>query len=144
MQTFLPFQSFTLSAAVLDNRRLGKQMIEAATIYQVMYVPGTGWHRHPATRMWVGYHEALALYGLACYWQWQQRLKLGMRGGKLWHVSGEFFVGLPLNRLAAMPPWLGNEAFHRSHRSNLLRKKPEWYRLFFNDVDNLPYVWPKG
>jgi hypothetical protein len=41
------------------------------------------------------------------------------------------------------PPWLGNEDFHRSHRSNLLRKYPEHYRQFWPDEpDNLPYFWP--
>ncbi len=39
--------------------------------------------------------------------------------------------------------WLGDDAFHRAHRSNLLRKDPEWYGAVFDDVpDHLPYVWP--
>jgi hypothetical protein len=40
-------------------------------------------------------------------------------------------------------PWfIGNEAFHRSHRSNLLRKAPEYYSELFSDVpDDLPYIW---
>lgn len=43
----------------------------------------------------------------------------------------------------ALPPWLGDEDFHRSHRSSLLRKDPEHYRpLFPDDPDDLPYVWP--
>lgn len=42
-----------------------------------------------------------------------------------------------------LPPWLGDEAFHRSHRSALLRKDPDHYRPLFSDVpDDLPYVWP--
>lgn len=40
-------------------------------------------------------------------------------------------------------PWLGNEAFHASHRSNLLRKDPEHYKQFnWTEPNNLPYVWP--
>lgn len=43
----------------------------------------------------------------------------------------------------ALPPWLGDEDFHRRHRSSLLRKDPEHYRpLFPDDPDDLPYVWP--
>ena len=39
------------------------------------------------------------------------------------------------------PWWLGNEDFHRSHQSNLLRKDPVHYAIF--DVpDDLPYLWP--
>jgi hypothetical protein len=32
---------------------------------------------------------------------------------------------------------------HDSHRSNLLRKDPQWYGQFGWTVpDDLPYVWP--
>jgi hypothetical protein len=42
-----------------------------------------------------------------------------------------------------LPPWLGDDAVHRSHRSALLRKDPDRYRPLFGDVpDDLPYVWP--
>lgn len=42
-----------------------------------------------------------------------------------------------------MPPWFGREDFHASHRSNLLRKHPDWYRQFgWYEPDDLPYVWP--
>jgi hypothetical protein len=36
MQTFLPYEDFTLSAQVLDYRRLGKQRVEALQIYNVL------------------------------------------------------------------------------------------------------------
>jgi len=41
-----------------------------------------------------------------------------------------------------LPPWLGDEALHRSHRSALLRKDPEYYGRFFDEPLDLPYVWP--
>ncbi|MGX1122677.1 hypothetical protein RKD37_008040 [Streptomyces ambofaciens] len=42
-----------------------------------------------------------------------------------------------------LPPWLGDEAFHRSHRSALVRKDPAVYAGLFPGVpDDLPYVWP--
>lgn len=42
-----------------------------------------------------------------------------------------------------VPPWLGDEAFHLSHRSNLVRKDPGHYRPIFGDIpDGLPYIWP--
>ena len=45
---------------------------------------------------------------------------------------------------SVVPPWLGDEDFHRSHQSNLIRKNPEHYRPIFGDdvPDNLEYVWP--
>ncbi|MBB5805726.1 hypothetical protein F4560_005494 [Saccharothrix ecbatanensis] len=42
-----------------------------------------------------------------------------------------------------LPPWLGDDDLHRSHRSALLRKDPDHYRPLFPDVpDDLDYVWP--
>jgi len=44
-----------------------------------------------------------------------------------------------------LPPWVGDEQFHASHRSNLLRKDRQWYGQFeWKESDDLPYVWPKG
>src|SRR3546814_11842397 len=44
-----------------------------------------------------------------------------------------------------MPPWLGNAAFHASHRSNLLRKDPGFYgRYGWPEPPDLPYVWHAG
>ncbi len=48
-----------------------------------------------------------------------------------------------LAEAGALPPWLGDEALHLSHRSALVRKDPDHYRPQFPDVpDDLPYVWP--
>jgi hypothetical protein len=42
-----------------------------------------------------------------------------------------------------LPPWLGDEALHESHRSALVRKDPAYYRRFFpTEPDDLPYAWP--
>ena len=46
---------------------------------------------------------------------------------------------------AFLPPWFGDEAFHRSHRSNLLRKEPQWYGQFgWTEPADLAYEWPDG
>jgi hypothetical protein len=47
-----------------------------------------------------------------------------------------------------LPSWVGDEALHRSHRSNLIAKEPGFYRarfaeLFGPEPDDLPYVWPE-
>lgn len=42
------------------------------------------------------------------------------------------------------PSWLGLEEFHRSHRSNLLRKNRQHYLQYFDEPDDLPYIWPGG
>ena len=63
MQTFLPYEDFRASLAVLDNRRLCKQIVEAWQILSGR-VPQTN---HPACLMWEKHHPALARYILyAC------------------------------------------------------------------------------
>jgi hypothetical protein len=47
-----------------------------------------------------------------------------------------------------LPSWIGDEAVHLSHRSNLLAKEPDFYRpllqpLFGAEPEDLPYVWPE-
>jgi len=47
------------------------------------------------------------------------------------------------NTVVEVPSWFGNEAFHASHRSNLLRKSYDWYfRWGWRESIDLPYIWP--
>ncbi|MET9956506.1 MSMEG_6728 family protein [Streptomyces sp. NPDC006339] len=149
MQTFLPYASFSDSAAVLDPRRLGKQRVEALQVFRGLTVPTYGWRRHPAVRMWAGYEEALVRYGLDVCAVWTAGGRADTCAVTLiddyraWRPSGEVRAQGGLAAAGELPPWLGDPAFHRSHRSALVRKDPEYYRPRFPDVpDDLPYVWP--
>lgn len=59
MQTFLPYSSFSKSASVLDNKRLGKQRVECLQILKALSDPAYGWQNHPAVKMWKGYTDRL-------------------------------------------------------------------------------------
>lgn len=134
MQTFLPYPDFAQSLRVLDSRRLGKQRIEARTILNVLEgrSPGRGWRNHPATLMWAGYEQALALYYNACLDEWTGR---GFRNNMP-------YAPLPPGPVA-MPWWLGHPDFHAAHRANLLRKDPAHYGpLGWSEDPSLPYWWP--
>ena len=87
--------------------------------------------------MWDGYEDALAMYGIAICQEWIGR---GYKDTMLERFDGM----LPkIRRHVEMPWWLGDEDFHLSHQSNLIRKFPEHYGPLFPDVpDNLEYVWP--
>ncbi|MDD7962702.1 MSMEG_6728 family protein [Microbacterium thalli] len=141
MQTFLPYASFVDSAAALDSPRLGKQRVETLQLLRANTVPDYGWRHHPAAKMWRGYLPALVSYGLAMTDAW-------IAAGHADTVRPQLVAFAPeVDGLAQedleLPPWLGDEALHLSHRSNLLRKDPEFYRPRFGDVpDDLPYVWP--
>jgi hypothetical protein len=149
VQTFLPHPGFRESALVLDRRRLGKQRVEALQMLRGLTVPGYGWRRHPAVRMWTGYEEALVRYGLEVCRVWRER---GYRDGCAAQLVAQFAAARPgtavrgqreLAEAGELPPWLGDDAFHRSHRSALVRKDPETYTPLFPQVpDDLPYVWP--
>src|SRR5919112_4240448 len=73
VQTFLPFADFAASARVLDQRRLGKQRVEALQVVRGLTVPGYGWRHHPAVKMWAGKLEALVRYGLTMCREWTER-----------------------------------------------------------------------
>ena len=135
MQTFLPYKSFAQSAACLDMRRLGKQRVEAKQILMALTGESKGWVNHPATKMWRGYESALATYGLMCCNEWK------MRGYTDTLTTYFCYVSVPESN-GKMPDWLTDE-FCLSHRSNLIRKMPEYYGPMWPDVpDDLPYVWP--
>lgn len=145
MQTFLPYEDFAASAAVLDYRRLGKQRVE--TFQLLNAIRGVdkfgepkqhkGWVNHPAAVMWRQYVPALALYGLAMTAEWIARGYNDTMYDRLENILTE-----TSNGEVELPYWLGREEFHISHQSNLLRKDHEFYGLHFNGVpDDLPYVW---
>lgn len=131
MQVFLPYASFEQSVACLDPSRLGNQIYrEGLTLIR------GGWVNHPAAKIWAPHKRALAKYcldGLA---------ELFTRGRDYPHWV-EFFSQIYNNEPdTGLPKCVGNEAFHASHRSNLLRKDPVWYSKFgWTEPDNLPYLW---
>lgn len=134
MQTFLPYSNYRQSMSVLDPSRLGNQVYrEGLTILR------GGWKHHPASKMWAAHRHQLISYLL------DGLIELEKRGKFYPHIRGEIYdlsEEIPQEEWA-IPPWLGDPDFHASHRSNLLRKDPEWYGQFgWIEPDNLPYVWP--
>lgn len=147
MQTFLPLADFQQSAAVLDNKRLGKQRVECKQILLCLGVkigahePGrSSWRNHPAVKMWRGYEMQLAVYSALICREWRLR---GFRD----RLHDEFITAMrklePSEHPLCYPKWFGLQALHASHRSNLLRKDPAHYSQFgWKEKDDLPYIWP--
>lgn len=141
VQTFLPYPSFLYSAGVLDRQRLGKQRVEALQLLRVHAGITSGWSRHPAVRMWKGHERWLLLYGVKICDEWIARGYRDTCRTKMLDLRDQ----LPGDRDQVRPEWLGDDEFHRSHQSNLVRKLPDFYRPLFRGVpDNLPYIWPRG
>ena len=139
MQLFLPFADLSRSVKSLDKRRLWKQILEADQI-----INGVGWSNHPVIKMYRNNEYtnfAIAYYNTAL------NEFVSERNGSTKYMP---FV---INSKIVYPPWWGNERFHQSHRSNLLRKavneKTELLTLLGiqgitldNTPTDLPYVWP--
>ena len=150
MQTFLPVADFEDGARLLDSPRLGKQRVESLQILRALELPDYGWVSHPVVRMWRGRTPALVAYGLAMVRVWRERGFADTTETLIGEFAPEV-IGISQADLAAaglLPSWVGNEALHLSHRSNLIAKDPDHYRARFTELfgaepDDLPYVWPE-
>ena len=130
MITFLPFADFRESAKSLDRQRLGKQRAENLEIWNLI----NGSSNHPAVRMWRGYSGALCAYSIEICGEWIRR----------GYIDNTILKWYP-RRVANYedPWWLGREELHKSHRSKLIQKLPEWYRDELGWKEPvLPYFWP--
>ena len=135
--TFVTSSSPKKCARVLDNIRLNKQRVEACQI--LGDITGETSHRinHPATKMWMGYSEALKVYINACRREWLKRgytCKL-----EKFEIDEDNLI---------WPWWFTCDALHLSHICSLIRKKPDHYNNMFelNDDEKIwldyGYMWP--
>ena len=137
MQTFLPYPDFKASAKSLDYKRLGKQRVETLQILKALAGESKGWTNHPATRMWRNHELWLIEYGLTICREWIDRGYNDTCAPKIANYRNKFSDSF------TRPPWLGNENFHLSHQSNLVKKFPAYYKKLFPQVPGtLDYVWP--
>lgn len=139
MQTFVPYEQFDQCARVLDRQRLGKQRVETLQIVRALVPVGQtrshGWRNHPATKMWQANIGGLIAYGVAICDEWVGRGYKDTCKEKLLSVAAADPGDLPF--------WWGDPRVHLSHRSNLLRKNPDFYGQWnWAVADDLPYFWP--
>lgn len=142
MQTFITSFDIKETARILDNKRLGKQRIESIQIAKLcLEINNNRWRNHPAVLMWEGYESYLIkVYLYIIMNEWKER---GYKNIKC-EIDYRRLYELVKNNSPRFPNWITKE-FILSHQSNLVRKKPEYYRKFFPDVpDDLPYIWPKN
>ena len=125
------------SLRALDNKRLGKQRVETYQIISAITrrpkldgTPYKGWLNHPCTVMWKNHVTALKLYMNISIEEWVGR---GFKNTMELEQINEEVV---------LPPFIGNERFHSSHRANLLKKEPNFYSKYkWTENPQDPYVW---
>ena len=137
MQTFMTHSSYEETAKQLDDKRLGKQRVEAYQIVKALrgdYADTGAWVNHPATKMWQNNIYQLACYGYAICEEWRN-----IRGHDD-SLIDIFMAVIHDTPSTATPWWVNDELLHMTHRSNLMRKQPEFYD--FGLPNNIPYIWP--
>jgi len=135
VNTFIPYANFSKCAKVLDNKRLGKQRVEAKQILNILLneTKTKGWRNHPVVKMWTGYEKALMSYYNAIVEEW---IKRGYRNTMTYYkITGKITY-----------PWfIGNKSVHLSHQANLLRKDFNYYSRYFKHVPTeyikYTYIW---
>lgn len=125
---------------------MGNQVYrESLTLYR------GGWSNHPAAKMFKGHEYYFCLYNIALAKELFNRKKpdgspkwnplVCKRWLTFWMVNASKYENKKGHN--SKPSWLGDNNFHISHQSNLLRKDPQYYSKFFLDVPHdLEYVWP--
>jgi hypothetical protein len=170
MQTFLPYADYAQSAAVLDQKRLGKQRVETLQIMQVLLgerlitsdkfyrkdgriqrIPRdkAKWTREPLTSKGWRNHPAVTM------WRGHELELLRYQEAicNEWTSRGykdtclektRELVAPHLEKLSeGEPSWLGDDKFHLGHKSNLKRKNEEFYSTVWPKIaSDLPYEWP--
>ncbi len=110
---------------------MDRQRVEAFKIMELLggrrYRP----FKHPMVIMWDGYYKALLVYYNICLTVWEER---GFKNTGLKKINTFGTYGCPT--------WIYNRNLNLSHRSNLIRRNPEFYKRLWPEVpDNIPYLW---
>ena len=153
VNTFLVHPDYSISAKILDDRRLGKQRVEAQQIIDAIIElkagnTTRGWVNHPATRSWVNNVESLKLYFNSVVIEWVAR-----------GFVNNYELYQDVDPQSEKPYWVDCPAVHYSHMAQLIQKDPLYY-CYSNLVDKVPrelleyfdsmpsaytrsgYVWP--
>lgn len=144
MQTFLPSPDPVRSARLLDNLRLNKQRLEGLQIFGALNNPKAGYTNHPAVKMWRGHVTALACWYLGPICDECDRRKIADDKQVRRRIADFADTAEAFNGIWPLPWWVGNQAFHRSHRRNLAFKDIRYAIKFgITQMQDKPmYVWP--
>lgn len=116
--TFVTSSNLKECAQVLDNKRLGKQRVEAKQILDIIEGKSGGFAHHPIVEMWRCYPDALKLYINAMIDEWVERgFKNTMEKYDVDDVK--------------YPWWFNWKYLHLSHKCSLMRKNPDHYKSIF-------------
>jgi hypothetical protein len=140
----------------LDDKRLGKQRVEAMQIHNALRKQTLGWQHHPATRMWRGHTRVLRLYMRVACQEWARRDFVNEKCAFWLRVTDPNYAldvddeELEHAPVPPLPGWFTDDMFCERHRAALHHKNPSYYADFTDDYDAVPkdsvgrpkYIWP--
>ncbi len=145
LRTWLPADTFIASATLLHDNEVYRIRQHVLFILNVL----AGRHQHmrhsPHVVMWRGAELQLVAYGTTMCREWRQRGHDDKLEAQIYAFGEEALrIGTLTPQLNGNKPWwLGNEGFHLSHRSGLVKINPEYYKTLWKDVSpDLPMVSP--
>lgn len=151
MQTFLPLlfiwdenksllenlrDYFIETAKVIDNKRTGKQRVEAKQLLNILLDRNTSsaWKNHPVLKMWIPWSEALKLYYNCFVNEWISR---GFRNNMLYEAINEEAL-----EFQSIPLFITNKHFVNRMKANLLSKDENFYNKYkWNVQAKTGYYW---
>ena len=144
MQTFLPYSDYFETVKCLDNKRLGKQRVEAKQILELLLDPEkeSRWRNHPAVKLWDEYEFDLFDYGLVMCDEWSKRGYVdNVRSWFLQHLVLVKTKCKYMSHKQMYRRFISND-FHASHRAALLYKDSIHYSQFgWKETPEIKYVW---
>jgi hypothetical protein len=131
VNTFVTAPTVEECASNLDNKRLGKQRVEAKQIIDILESNKVqGFSNHPIVGQWRGFTQALKVYYNAMFDEWAER---GFKNEKLsrYQIVQDpklsHLVKDPNEIVVMFPAWFFSPIMHLTHKCDLYRKKPEFY-----------------
>lgn len=154
------------TARMLDNKRLGKQRVEAKQIIEILEDYDSGnleskkaWVNHPATKSWIGFTNHLKVYFNIIVREWINRGFVNNMS--LYDIDETPYNIVPCNfdgKTAtydvskfdsfSFPFWISFPPFYMSHQAALCRKDPKYYKSLLcsklNPYLEFGYLWPSN
>ena len=135
VNTFITSNNFKKCAKNLDNKRLGKQRVEAKQIIEILEhfdengeFPKKGFSNHPILKMWKNYTNFLKYYCNCMIEEWIFR---GYKNTmKIYEIPNEM----------KKPWWYSFKPLQYSHKASLIRKDEDYYDFFKNSFDHELYL----
>lgn len=140
MLLLMPFEEPMLCARVFDDVLLRQETRASVVFLKALRGEAPGWNLHSTTKMWNGYGDGLAVFGLYLAYEMQARSLGGVEEAR--HIK-EMFPGAD-DWHPEMPPWVGALEVHGSHRAFLVAYDADYYGPKFPGIQaSVELAWPE-